>query len=78
MYFNNIDNCKYFASRFNNQPPVPNRTAGEDEPKTRSYTAVCEPARIGKNQPRYNQVQNFDGVRILTIIWYKYPLGYLL
>jgi len=54
MYFNNIDNCKYFASRFNNQPPVPNRTAGEDEPKTRSYTAVCEPARIGKNQPRYN------------------------
>ena len=50
----NIDNCKYFASRFNNQPPVPNPVAGEDQPKTRSYTAVCEPKRIGKNQPRYN------------------------
>ena len=54
MYFNNVDNCKYFASRFNNQPPVPNPVAGEDQPKSRSYTAVCEPARIGKNQPRYN------------------------
>ena len=42
MYFYNIDSCKYFAERLNNQPPVPNRTAGEDVPKTRSYTAVCE------------------------------------
>ncbi len=42
LYFYNIDTCKYFAERLNNQPPVPNRTAGEDVPKTRSYTAVCE------------------------------------
>jgi len=53
MYFINIDSCKYFAARFNNQPPVPNPAAG-DQPKTRKYTAVCEPKRIGKNQPRYN------------------------
>ena len=73
MYFNNIDSCKYFAARFNNQPPVPNRTAGEGLPVSRSYIAVCEPKRVGKNQPRYNQVQNFDGVGILTDFWYKYP-----
>ena len=54
MYFNNIDSCKYFAARFNNQPPVPNRTAGEGLPESRSYVAVCEPKRVGKNQPRYN------------------------
>lgn len=54
MYFINIDSCKYFAARFNKQPPVPNPVAGEDQPKTRKYTAVCEPKRIGKNQPRYN------------------------
>ena len=42
MYFQSIDDCKYFAKRLNNQPPVPNRTAGEDVPLTRSYTAVCE------------------------------------
>ena len=46
MYFYSIDDCKYFAERLTNQPPVPNRTAGEDVPKTRSYIAVCEPRRI--------------------------------
>jgi hypothetical protein len=46
MYFRNIDDCKYFASRLNQQPAVPNRTAGEDVPKRRSYTAVCEPSLI--------------------------------
>lgn len=54
MYFNNIDNCKYFADRFNNQPSVPNPASGEDGPKTRSYVAVCEPKRISKAQQRYN------------------------
>ena len=46
MYFRDIDQCKYFAERLNNQPSVPNRTAGEDVPKTRSYIAVCEPRRV--------------------------------
>ena len=46
MYFRNIDDCKYLASRLNQQPPVPNRRAGEDIPKTRSYVAVCEPSLV--------------------------------
>lgn len=46
MYFRDIDQCRYFAERLNNQPSVPNRTAGEDVPKTRSYIAVCEPRRV--------------------------------
>ena len=45
-FFRSIDDCKYFSERINNQPSVPNRTAGEDVPKTRSYTAVCEPRKI--------------------------------
>ena len=43
LHFQNINDCKYYADRLNNQPPVPNRTAGEDVPQTRSYVAVCEP-----------------------------------
>lgn len=46
MYFNDIDRCKYFAERLNKQPPVPNRTAGEDVPKNRYYVAVCEPRKV--------------------------------
>jgi hypothetical protein len=46
MYFRSVDDCKYFAERLTNQPAVPNRTAGEDVPKTRSYIAVCEPSRV--------------------------------
>ena len=46
MYFRNIDDCKYFASRLNQQPSVPNRIAGEDLPKRRSYAAVCEPKLV--------------------------------
>jgi len=46
MYFNDIDRCKYFAERMNKQPAVPNRTAGEDVPKTRKYVAVCEPRKV--------------------------------
>jgi len=45
-FFRNIDDCKYFAERINKQPSVPNRTTGQDVPKTRSYTAVCEPRKI--------------------------------
>jgi len=46
MYFYNIDSCRYFASRLNQQPAVPNRMAGEDQPKSRSYVAVCEPSLV--------------------------------
>ena len=53
MYFQDIDRCKYFAERLNNQPPVPNRVAQEDAPKFLSYTAICVPKRIGKNTKVY-------------------------
>ena len=46
MYFYNIDSCRYFAERLNKQPAVPNRRAGEDVPKSRSYVAVCEPSLV--------------------------------
>ena len=46
MYFRNVDDSKYFAERLNNQPAVPNRMAGEDTPKSRSYVAVCEPSLV--------------------------------
>ena len=46
MHFYSIDNCKYYAKRFNNQPSVPNKRAGEDQPKTMSYIAVCEPRLV--------------------------------
>jgi len=46
MYFYSIDSCKYFAERLTNQPAVPNRVAGEDLPKKRSYVAVCEPSLV--------------------------------
>jgi len=46
MHFYNIDSCKYFAERLNKQPSVPNRTAGDDVPKTRAYVAVCEPKLV--------------------------------
>ena len=46
MHFYSVDNCKYYAERLNNQPPVPNRVAGEDQPKTRKYVAVCEPRKV--------------------------------
>ena len=46
MHFYSVDNCKYYAERLNNQPPVPNRMAGEDQPKTRKYIAVCEPRKV--------------------------------
>ena len=52
MYFRDIDQCRYFAERLNNQPPVPNRTAGEDVPKTRSYIAVCEPRRVNPKKTK--------------------------
>ena len=46
MHFYNVDNCRYYAERLNNQPPVPNRVDGDDEPKTLKYTAVCEPRKV--------------------------------
>lgn len=46
MYFQSIDTCKYFAERLNNQPSVPNPSAGDGEPKSRNYVAVCEPRRV--------------------------------
>jgi len=53
MYFADIDRCKYFAERLNNQPVVPNRVAQEDAPKFLSYKAICVPKRIGKNTKVY-------------------------
>jgi hypothetical protein len=53
MYFADIDRCKYFAERLNNQPGVPNRVAQEDAPKFLSYTAICVPKRIDKNTKVY-------------------------
>ena len=53
MYFQDIDRCKYFAERLNNQPPVPNRVAQEDVPKFLSYTAICVPKRVGKKTKIY-------------------------
>jgi hypothetical protein len=52
MYFNDIDRCKYFAERMNKQPAVPNRTAGEDVPKTRKYIAVCEPRKVDPSKTK--------------------------
>ena len=55
MHFNNIDSCKYFAARFNNQPAVPNRTAGEGLPQSRKYIAVCEPKLVNAKRVKiYN------------------------
>ena len=53
MYFQDIDKCKYFAERLNNQPPVPNKVAQEDAPKFLSYTAIRVPMRIGINTKVY-------------------------
>ena len=52
LHFQNINDCKYFAKRLNNQPPVPNRTAGEDVPKTRTYIAVCEPRMVNPKRTK--------------------------
>jgi len=52
MYFRDVDQCRYFAERLNNQPSVPNRTAGEDVPKTRSYVAVCEPRKVNPKKTK--------------------------
>tara|TARA_R110002153_G_scaffold29711_1_gene91060 strand:+ start:4563 stop:4781 length:219 start_codon:yes stop_codon:yes gene_type:complete len=45
-FFRSIDDCKYFAERINNQPPVPNKIAGEGISKIRKYVAVCEPRKV--------------------------------
>jgi len=50
MHFYSIDNCIYYAQRLNSQPPVPNRRAGEDQPKTQRYIAVCEPRKVDPKQ----------------------------
>ncbi len=46
MHFYSIDNCIYYAERFNKQSPVPNKRAGEGRPKTQRYVAVCEPRKV--------------------------------
>jgi hypothetical protein len=46
MHFYSVDNCIYYAERLNRQPPVPNKRAGEDQPKTQKYIAVCEPRKV--------------------------------
>ena len=46
MHFYSIDDCRYYAERLNKQPPVPNKAAGEDQPKIKKYVAVCEPRKV--------------------------------
>ena len=46
MHFYSIDSCIYDAERFNKQSPVPNKRAGEDQPNTQRYVAVCEPRKV--------------------------------
>ena len=53
MYFQDIDRCKYFAGRLNNQPSVPNRVAQEGVEKFISYTAVCVPKLVNKKTKLY-------------------------
>jgi len=53
MYFQDIDRCKYFAGRLNNQPSVPNRVAQEGVEKFISYTAVCVPKLVNKKTKVY-------------------------
>ena len=52
MYFQSIDTCKYFAERLNNQPSVPNPRAGDGDPKTHNYIAVCEPRQVNPEKTK--------------------------
>ena len=52
MYFQSIDSCKYFAERLNNQPSVPNPRAGDGDPKTHNYIAVCEPRQVNPEKTK--------------------------
>lgn len=53
-FFRSIDDCKYFATRLNNQPRIPNRSGNDNEPKTKTYISVCEPRKIDtKNNKVY-------------------------
>ena len=47
-YFRSIDDCKYFAERLNNQPPVP---SNEDGPKPR-YVAICQPSKVNLDRTK--------------------------
>ena len=47
-YFRSIDDCKYYAERLNNQPPVP---SNEDGPKPR-YVAICKPAKVNLDRTK--------------------------
>jgi hypothetical protein len=51
-FFRSIDDCKYFASRINKQPAVPNKIIGEGIPKIRKYIAVCEPRKINTKKTK--------------------------
>ena len=61
MYFQSIDTCKYFAERLNNQPSIPNPRAGDGDPKTHNYIAVCEPRRVDPEKTKiyWSDRQNF-------------------
>ena len=52
MYFQSIDTCRYFAERLNNQPSVPNSRAGDGDPKTHNYIAVCEPRQVNPEKTK--------------------------
>ena len=55
MHFYSVDNCIYYAERLNRQPPVPNKRAGEDQPKTQKYIAGCEPRKVDPEKGSINK-----------------------
>jgi hypothetical protein len=50
-YFRNIDDCRYFAYRINNQAGVP----GGSEGKLKFYKATCKPAKVDPSKTPVHQ-----------------------
>ena len=50
-YFRDIDRCRYFAMRINDQQRVPMRQDEKTVPG-RKYVAVCEPKKVNITKER--------------------------
>ena len=50
-YFRDIDRCRYFAMRINDQQRVPMRQDEKPVPG-RKYVAVCEPKKVNITKER--------------------------
>ena len=50
-YFNDIDRCRYFAARINENQRVPELKDDKIVP-CRKYIAVCEPKKVNINRER--------------------------